>query len=213
VIEHASIEGRMFHRGSVAELVPEPVRAGIGGHLMTLVRKELIRPDRAILPGDDGFRFGHILIRDAAYDSIPKRLRAELHERFADWLESRLGVDASDEILGYHVERAHRYRVELALKDEHTKELALRAGRLLATRGDELTHGATPPRPVRCSGGPPSFSPMSTSGCRRCSRCSVYRSSMQALAVYERKGVVPSNERTRALLAEINVSQPGRNAV
>jgi class 3 adenylate cyclase/ATP/maltotriose-dependent transcriptional regulator MalT len=135
VIEGASIEGRMFHRGSVVELVPKPVQASVGGHLMTLVRKELIRPDRAVLPGDDGFRFGHILIRDAAYDSIPKRLRAELHERFADWLESRLGADASDEILGYHLERAHNYRIELALKDEHTKELALRAGRLLADAG------------------------------------------------------------------------------
>jgi predicted ATPase len=90
--------------------------------------------------GDDGFRFGHILIRDAAYDSIPKRLRAELHERFADWLESRLGADASDEILGYHLERAHGYRVELALKDETLPKARiprrppLRGGRAAGTR-------------------------------------------------------------------------------
>lgn len=135
VIERASIEGRMFHRGSVADLLPEPARAGVGGHLMTLVRKELIRPDRATLPGDDGFRFGHVLIRDAAYDSIPKRLRAELHERFADWLESRLGGDAPDEIVGYHVEQACRYLLELGSEDEHSQTLALRAGRLLAEAG------------------------------------------------------------------------------
>lgn len=135
VIERASIEGRMFHRGSVADLLPEPARAGVGGHLMTLVRKELIRPDRATLPGDDGFRFGHVLIRDAAYDSIPKRLRAELHERFADWLESRLGGDAPDEIVGYHVEQACRYLLELGSEDEHSQTLALRAGQLLADAG------------------------------------------------------------------------------
>src|SRR5439155_2770347 len=88
VIERASVEGRLFHRGTVAELLPESVRAGVGGHLMTLVRKEFIRPDRSQLPGDDGFRFGHILIRDAAYDSIPKKLRGELHEHFAEWIES-----------------------------------------------------------------------------------------------------------------------------
>ena len=46
------------------------------------------------VPGDDAFRFGHILIRDAAYDAIPKRQRAALHERYADWLEARLGDDA-----------------------------------------------------------------------------------------------------------------------
>jgi class 3 adenylate cyclase/tetratricopeptide (TPR) repeat protein len=135
VIERASIEGRMFHRGSVAELLPEPARSRVGSNLLALVRKELIRPDRTSVPGDDGFRFGHILIRDAAYDSIPKRLRAELHERFADWLESRLADDAPDEILGYHLEEAYRYRVELGPQDEPARELALRAGRLLADSG------------------------------------------------------------------------------
>jgi class 3 adenylate cyclase/tetratricopeptide (TPR) repeat protein len=135
VIERASIEGRLFHRGSVAELLPEQARAGVGAHLMTLVRKELIRPDRALVPGDDGFRFGHILIRDSAYESVPKRLRAELHERFADWLEAALGEDAPREILGYHLEHAHLYRLELGSEDDGTRELALRAGRLLAEAG------------------------------------------------------------------------------
>src|SRR5207245_8581149 len=124
VIERASIEGRLFHRGSVAELLPEQARAGVGGHLMTLVRKDFIRPDRSQLPGDDGYRFGHILIRDAAYDSIPKKLRAELHERFADWLESRLGDDAPNEILGYHLEQSYGYRVELGQDDEDAHALA-----------------------------------------------------------------------------------------
>jgi tetratricopeptide (TPR) repeat protein len=135
VIERASIEGRMFHRGAVAELLPERARPRVGSHLMTLVRKELIRPDRAVLPGDDGFRFGHILIRDAAYDALPKRLRADLHERFAAWLEARLGGDAPGEILGYHLEQAYRYRVELGSADEHARKLALQAGRLLAEAG------------------------------------------------------------------------------
>ena len=66
----------------------------MGGQLPTLVRKESIRPDHAIVPGDDGFRFGHALIRDAAYDEIPKRQRAVLHQSYAAWLTSRLGDDA-----------------------------------------------------------------------------------------------------------------------
>jgi class 3 adenylate cyclase/tetratricopeptide (TPR) repeat protein len=135
VVERASIEGRLFHRGSVAALLAEHERDGVGAHLLTLVRKEFIRPDRSLFPGDDGFRFGHILIRDAAYDSMPKRLRAELHERFADWLAANLGDDASDEILGYHLEQAHGYRIELGRDDDHTHELALRAGSVLAEAG------------------------------------------------------------------------------
>jgi tetratricopeptide (TPR) repeat protein len=113
VVERGSIEGRLFHRGAVAELLTEAARHEVGAHLLTLVRKELIRPDRATVPGDDGFRFGHILIRDAAYEAIPKRQRAELHERYADWLAARLGPQAPDEILGYHLEQAFRYGTEL----------------------------------------------------------------------------------------------------
>ena len=132
VIERASVEGRLFHRGSVQALLREDEREGVGSHLLTLVRKELVRPDRSQLPGDDGFRFGHILVRDAAYDSIPKRLRAELHERFADWLGERMGEAAPDEIVGYHLEQAYRYGAELGAPSE---ALALRAGRLLAQAG------------------------------------------------------------------------------
>ncbi|MDQ2967641.1 MAG: AAA family ATPase, partial [Actinomycetota bacterium] len=136
VVERASVEGRLFHRGSVAELLPEQVRPQVGSHLLTLVRKEFIRPDRATLPGDDGFRFAHILIRDAAYDSIPKKLRAELHERFADWLQSRLGDEAPDEILGYHLERAYRYRQELRSVDDHAGRIAARAASHLRSAGE-----------------------------------------------------------------------------
>jgi class 3 adenylate cyclase/predicted ATPase len=135
VIECASIEGRMFHLGSVAELVPAQARARVGSHLMALVRRELIRPDRGTLPGDDGFRFGHILIRDAAYESVPKRLRAKLHHRFANWIESRLGDDAPDEIIGYHLEQAYLYCTEFGLDDEATRALAREAADRLGSAG------------------------------------------------------------------------------
>ena len=101
--------------------------------LAALVRRELIRPDRAELPGEDGFRFRHLLIRDAAYDALPKSTRAELHERFADWLEE-LGADLVelDEILGYHLEQAAIYTAELGEPDS---EFAVRAADRLAAAG------------------------------------------------------------------------------
>jgi class 3 adenylate cyclase/tetratricopeptide (TPR) repeat protein len=134
VIERASVEGRLFHRTAVAELLPAAARSAVGSHLITLVRKELVHPDRAIFIGDDGFRFGHVLIRDTAYESMPKRLRAELHERFADWLEAKLGerVEEYEEILGYHLEQAARYRSELGAPD---RELAGRAAAKLGASG------------------------------------------------------------------------------
>ena len=101
--------------------------------LAALVRKELIRPDRTQLPGDDAFRFRHLLVRDAAYDGLSKAIRAELHERFADWLDER-GADLVevDEILGFHLEQAARYKAELGETD---RELAERAGERLAAAG------------------------------------------------------------------------------
>lgn len=117
VVSRGSVEGRLFHRGSVMALSGEIERREIGAHLMNLVRKELIRPDRAVVPGDDGFRFAHILIRDAAYDAIPKRLRASFHGAYADWLTSRLGEEAPNEIVGYHLEQAYRYGAELGAPD------------------------------------------------------------------------------------------------
>jgi tetratricopeptide (TPR) repeat protein len=112
----------------------------VGGHLLTLVRKELIRPDRAVVPGDDGFRFGHALIRDAAYHEIPKRQRATLHESYAEWLASRLGGDAPDEIVGYHLEQAYRYGAELGAGDpvvgDRAAERLAAAGQAARARRD-----------------------------------------------------------------------------
>ena len=102
--------------------LPSGERPDVGARLLALVRKELIRPDRSDFPGDDGFRFAHMLIRDAAYDSTPKELRAELHERYADWLELKAAdrIREYEEILGFHLEQACRYRRELAPLDEQT---------------------------------------------------------------------------------------------
>jgi tetratricopeptide (TPR) repeat protein len=118
----------------VQALAPEETQ--VTPRLAALVRKELIRPDKAQLVGEDGFRFRHILIRDAAYEALPKATRAELHERFAAWLEQRTGdVVELDEILGYHLGQAHRYRVELGSVDVDAQALAERASKRLQAAG------------------------------------------------------------------------------
>jgi class 3 adenylate cyclase/tetratricopeptide (TPR) repeat protein len=112
VLERGAVEGEIFHRGAVQTLAPQEPH--LSAKLTALVRKDFVLPDNAQLPGEDAFRFRHLLIRDAAYDTQPKSARAELHERYATWLEQR-GEDLIelDEILGYHLEQAWRYRHEL----------------------------------------------------------------------------------------------------
>ena len=111
VLECAAVEGEIFHRGAVQALVPNEPQ--VTPRLAGLVRKQLIAPEQAHVPGEDGFRFRHLLIRDAAYDAVPKARRADLHERFARWLEAHAVLAELDELLGYHLEQAVRYRVEL----------------------------------------------------------------------------------------------------
>ncbi len=134
VMERGSVEGEVFHRGAVAELSPAPVRDGVEMHLATLVRKELIRSTDATFPEDEGFRFRHLLIRDAAYESLPKATRAELHEHFSDWLATHDLVER-DEVVGYHLEQARRYRLELDPDDPELDRLSRRASRHLAAAG------------------------------------------------------------------------------
>ncbi len=126
VIERGAVEGKIFHRGAVLELAPEPVRPSVGTHLLGLVRKELIRPEQATLPGDDAFRFRHLLIRDAAYESVPKETRARLHERFAAWLDTHAHLIEQDEIAGYHLEQAARYADEIGSPNPSVAERAFR---------------------------------------------------------------------------------------
>ncbi|MDQ2980866.1 MAG: AAA family ATPase [Actinomycetota bacterium] len=134
VLERGAIEGEIFHRGAVQALAPEETQ--VTPRLAALVRKELIRPDRPQFAGEDGFRFRHLLIRDAAYEALPKATRAELHERFAAWLEQRAAdLVELDEILGYHLGQAHRYRVELGPVDDDARGLAERASKRLQAAG------------------------------------------------------------------------------
>ncbi len=133
VIERGAVEGKVFHTGAITSLAPEGLRAQVRPRLLALARKELIRPDRAEFAGEDAFRFRHMLIRDAAYQAMPKEQRAELHEGFARWLTGAAGerVAEYEEILGYHLEQAHRYRTELGPSDERTLELGREAGQAL----------------------------------------------------------------------------------
>ncbi len=131
VLERGSVEGEVFHRGAVQALTPE--EAQVTPRLAALVRRQLIRSDRTQFAGDDGFRFRHLLIRDAAYDALPKSVRADLHRRYAAWLEQH-GRDLVEfeEILGYHLEQAARYLDELGRPDQG---IALAAGDRLGVAG------------------------------------------------------------------------------
>ena len=137
VLERAAVIGRTFWAGAVSDMLPERDRIDLQRHLARLARRSLIRTDRSDFPNDEAYRFRHLLIRDAAYSALPKRDRAGLHEQFASWLERRVEATPGDYglILGYHLEQAYRFRVELGDDGPAVQALADRALRWIAPAG------------------------------------------------------------------------------
>jgi class 3 adenylate cyclase len=105
VLELASVVGRVFDWASVAALAPPPLAPRVGGVLLALARRNLLRV-AGREHGEDAFAFRHRLLRDAAYQAIPKRERAILHVRAAD----RVRGEPADQHLG----KAYRYLAQLA---------------------------------------------------------------------------------------------------
>ena len=140
VLQRGSIEGQVFHRGAVSTLMPSDLRSQVASSFGPLMQKEFISPGEAELAGEDAFRFRHLLIKDAAYRALPKEMRAELHERLADWLEEVAGprLPELEEIVAYHLEAAFRYREELGRTDD-ASALAHRAAARFATAGERAS--------------------------------------------------------------------------
>ncbi|HUG47023.1 MAG TPA: adenylate/guanylate cyclase domain-containing protein, partial [Candidatus Limnocylindria bacterium] len=139
VIEPAAVIGLEFFSGALRDLVPEGSGEAVTAQLSGMQRKRLVRPATDSRLDLDDYRFHHVLIRDAAYGRALKRTRAQLHERFADWLEAwdrgERRAGEYDEIVGYHLEQAFIYGSQLGPTDEQTRSLGRRAADNLAAAG------------------------------------------------------------------------------
>lgn len=131
----AAVMGKVFAPQAVGELVS--VRAGFDDALDRLTRKQLVAPGDADFAGARTYAFRHQLIRDTAYEHLPRMTRAVIHERYAEWLVKTLGdrVAEYDEIVGYHLEQAHRYQSQLGGLAGERSDLAARAAERLAEGG------------------------------------------------------------------------------
>ncbi len=137
IVEAGAVIGRSFGDEAALALARGGDRPELEPLLGALVRKQVVEPDGGRLAGVRTFSFKHILLHDVAYQGILKADRADLHARYAHWLEREAGERAGEyaEILGYHLERAHSYLAELAPIDETGRELAERASDRLGASG------------------------------------------------------------------------------
>jgi predicted ATPase/class 3 adenylate cyclase len=139
VIEPAAVIGQTFVTDAVRYLTPESARPQIGAQLDSLTYKQLVLPDLRRPAEEEAYGFHHVLIRDTAYEGILKRARATFHEQFVEWAD-RVNRERGreieyEEILGYHLEQAHRYLSELGPLDDHGRELGFTAATRLSSAG------------------------------------------------------------------------------
>lgn len=147
VLQTGAVAGEIFYRGSLPELIASLSDDDLQAALDGLTSKQLVRPIGLQEFGETGYRFHHLLVRDAAYRGLLKSSRAQLHERFADWLERMAATRAAEfqEILGYHLEQASLYTAELGEIDAAAAALRRRASGHLAAAGHRaLSRGDTP---------------------------------------------------------------------
>ena len=149
-----SVLGRSFRLGELAALAGDDDTAE---PLAGLLRAGLLQPS----PGQDDLEFRHVLIRDAAYASLPLEPKADLHERFALHLDSDADAGPERDALAvYHLDQAFRARATLA---PHAPQLATSAaalaartrslGRALFARGDAAAASALLARTVELDPG------------------------------------------------------------
>ena len=133
ILERAAVEGRRFRIAALRALVPDLDPDDLEGSVDSLERRGLIQPEDE---ATGRWRFAHALVLEATYRGLSKELRADLHERLADWMiEADADQADVDESVARHLERALHLREELGVRDEHSAALSERAGELFADAG------------------------------------------------------------------------------
>ena len=124
-----AVAGEQFALAAVHALADGTPRADLERASGDLVRRDLLAPAEA-----GRLRFRHALIRDAAYATLTKARRAELHERLAAELAARPeGLAEPDATVGLHLERAAQAARDIA---RPRPDLERRAGERLAAAAD-----------------------------------------------------------------------------
>jgi tetratricopeptide (TPR) repeat protein len=107
VLQDASVVGRVFWRGALSAIVPEPKRLDV--LLDSLEARDFVRiQPTSRVAGDREYLFKHVLTREVAYATLPRASRRERHRAVAEYLEEAIGdrVGEQASLLAYHFREA-----------------------------------------------------------------------------------------------------------
>ncbi|MDQ7911319.1 adenylate/guanylate cyclase domain-containing protein [Phytohabitans sp. ZYX-F-186] len=132
VLDLAAVVGRDFDLETLTRLADPD--AGAPVPLAGLSRRRLV--ERTGGRATTAYRFRGLLTHEVTYHALPKRVRADVHERLAEVLDAS-GATAA--VIGGHLERSYRNRADLGVRDEPTRR---RAADLLAAAGADAQRRA-----------------------------------------------------------------------
>jgi class 3 adenylate cyclase/tetratricopeptide (TPR) repeat protein len=128
LLQDAAVLGKVFWLGALGR-----ERWVLEERLHALERKEFVRRERrSSVAGETEYAFRHALVRDVAYEQIPRAERGDRHLRSAEWIESLGRPEDHAEMLAHHYLAALEYgraheRAGPALREAGDRAFALNA--------------------------------------------------------------------------------------
>jgi len=142
VVQAAAVVGRVFWIGAVQHLCERSRRdtREVLGRLRA--RDILLAHESSSFSGELELSFRHVLIRDVAYESLPKSRRVGAHVEMAGWVAEHASGREEEiaELLATHYLRALGYLEELGERDDRnlTRPQAYRWARAAGERAHRL---------------------------------------------------------------------------
>jgi class 3 adenylate cyclase/tetratricopeptide (TPR) repeat protein len=137
VLQHAAVVGQVFWEGSLDPLAEEE-SIQLGDAIASLQEKDLITPTAGSrLAGEREFSFKHVLIRDVAYSTLPKVVRARKHAAVGSFIEAR-AADRAEGVAGMVAEHYGRAAVlgeDADMGEAELAEISSKAVDALETAG------------------------------------------------------------------------------
>jgi tetratricopeptide (TPR) repeat protein len=138
LVQHAAVVGQVFWEGSVAGIAMAGSQ-DIYTLLGSLSEKDMIvQTAGSRIAGEREFAFKHVLIRDVAYSTLPKRVRAQKHAEVASFITER-GAERTDAVIGMvadHLGRAASIGADAGLDRDELHAIRDRAHEALESAGD-----------------------------------------------------------------------------
>ncbi|MGH2697949.1 MAG: tetratricopeptide repeat protein, partial [Actinomycetota bacterium] len=137
ILQDAAVVGRVFWSGAAARLADRSRQEAHDLFGRLRLKDVVVLREPPAFSGEVELAFRHALIRDVAYDSLPKSLRASKHAEVARWAEGRAGErrDEFAELIATHLTEALSYLDELGDAAGDRREIERQACRWARSAG------------------------------------------------------------------------------